>query len=243
MPTHISRQTFDGTNLTSISHDVTVDGSADRLLIFVRHGQATAGITHGQVTVEGEDATQIGSLIDITTTTSFRRKTAWYIDNPTTGAGVTIAMAFSAQVAQYSLTVIQMSGAAGSPVDNFTADPANATSTEHDIAITPDNADSLLYISVMTSSGGTDPFTPVETTDTEIEDSGTDAATTNHEFASGYGDVVSAGVAQTLGLDSNSTSEWGGFVVEMKATPLGKIVGRSVDYDFASRAITIESGV
>ncbi len=241
MPTHQLRETFDGSNVSTFSHSVTVPNNPDQVMIvIVRHGDGTENHTHNQVTADGVNMTQLGSIFDMRGSDNRRRWTMWKLVGPNTGT-INVAGGFSATVAQYSVTVLVASDAADPT--NFTTTVEQATGTTMTTDITPDDAGSLIYAGANASAIDTDPFAPTGDLDVEVEDSDDHSATTNHEFATGYGDVVSEGVAQTMGFTSSATAEWGAWAIELPPAADDRITGRSVDIDFPTHTVTIESGV
>ncbi len=243
MPVHEHRDTFDGTNATTFSHAVTLPSGLSELLVIIRHGQATDDILHSLVEWNGTALTQLGSEIDCQVTNPTRRRmSVWHLTDPEAGT-FNITGSFSSQVAQYSVTVIGASASGAPDLTSLASVESQASGTNMVLDITPEDAGSLIYVSVMASAGTADPFAPAGQTDTEIEDSGSDTAATNHSFASGHGDVVTAGVAQSMGFTASASDEWGAVAVELPPAADDRITGRSVDIDFPTHTVTIESGV
>lgn len=216
--THVSRATFNGVNATSFAHDVDTGTGPDRILIVVlRHGSSTLNITHNQVTYGGQNLTQVGDPIyDVRPSNTARRFSLWKLVDPPEGVN-SLAGGFSAQVQQYSVTAIVAVGT-DLEASNLAVIEQQASGTATQVAITPTQPDSLLYVTVMTTSGNTDPFAPISGT-TKVEDSETDGSVTNHSFATGHSTVDAAGSAETLGFTADASDEWTALAFEVLAPP------------------------
>ena len=182
------------------------------MFVVIRHGASTAAVTHTTPTYNGVNLTQVGDPIyDANSANTTRRFSLWKMVDPPTGSN-TLAGGFSASVTQYSVTAVVAQDAEDINGASLAAIENQSSSTNMDLTITAGAATSLVYVTVM-SAGSADPFTPQGVT--EVEDSDTDATTTNHHFATGYASAT--GSSQTLGFDSGTAAGWGGLALEVTA--------------------------
>ncbi len=247
MPDHLTSGFIsDLSNPASISGAFDAGTAADRvMLIFCISGSAS-NHDHADVpTYDGVAAQQLEkrgfhSSDGGTTGPSLRMMSVWKIDNPASGSNDLIwgIIDGSTTVAQASIVVLVVELAGSTDVIDF-AFVDTQDSTAPSVTATPGADDSLLYGLIASNIFNADPYTPGSGM-TEIRDSSDDGDPTNHNYWVG---TKTGSGAQTLAATQSNASSWGMFFVEVTAVATGRIIGRSVDIDFPTHTVTIESGV
>lgn len=228
---HASRSIWEGTSSSTLSETFDAGSATDKvLLVVIRHGSSGAAKTHNTPTYNGVSMTQVGSLLDISTSGVTRKMSVWKLDNPASGSN-TLAGGFSASVQQWSMEAIVVSGADST---NVVATTTAVSTNTPGATITAGASSSLIYLIVANSNGNADPYTPGSGV-TEISDS-TDAVTvTNHGWAIGY--ISATGSSQSPSFTASATGDHCAIAVEVTEAA----VAAGIDFPDNSFAATFNS--
>lgn len=219
-------------------------GSGDDrvLVVVVRHADSSAGLTHATPTYNGVAMTQCGTIEDATSINTIRRFTVWKLADPASGSN-TLTGTISASATSLFVSAFLASDAEDVDLTSV-AQIGEQSSADASLDITPNAADSSLFVTVMSSSTSAEPWAPQGAV-TELEDSDSASAHANMAFASGDEDATGTS-AQSVGFTPAASVSWGAIAIEVQAPASGgveRIVGRSLTYDFLQKKLLIESGV
>lgn len=220
-PFHYGYDYIDGSNATVVTFTANFGYGPGRLATAImRHGTAGGGETHDRIDTPNQSFEKLTAEIDANTASNNRRKTLWQLKNPPSGL-VPITFEFSAQATQYSLSLIFTKNASHVDEDTITFIEQQNGQTQT-VDIKPRRPHSLLYVSPMTTSFSSDPFSPIGRV-IEIADSD-DEGVTNHSFAVGWVEPNSVRT-QTYGFTADEIVDYSvlAFEVLSPAAPVSPL--------------------
>lgn len=199
-------------NSTGFSFSVTIPSDNDRVLVvIIQHRDNTPSEVHSNVTLDGNALTNVESDTFDFLSSRIRISVWKYLDPPS--GTYTLAGDFESEFVAARVTALVAIGA-DDVASTYVRDKSSVDGTTAEVAITPSDADSLIYLAGQNSADGASTWSP-GTGVTELYD----LDVGNTHVWTGYADA-SGTTEETFDATLSSSNDWGMAAIEV--TPVAE---------------------